>query len=350
LKNRTVGEICHRIGGLLVQGAADEVITSLAGLEQASPGSLTFYHNPKWRDKLSHTPASAVLVPTGTGPLPDVRAALVEVAYPQLAFHELAREVWERHLPSQAGIHPTACVAPTARVAPDAYIGPYCIIEDGAEIGSRTVLLGQVYIGAHSCIEAGVIIYPQVVVYHETKIGRRCILHSGAVVGADGYGFVQDDSGHSHKVYQIGNVVLEDDVEIGANTCIDRSAFAETRIGRGTKVDNLVQIAHNVRVGAHSLIAAQAGIAGSTELGEKCMLGGQVGIVGHIRLAERTQVGAQSGVSKTVDVPGSALRGSPASPLRTQLKQEAALRQLPTLLQRIAALEEKISELQARMP
>jgi UDP-3-O-[3-hydroxymyristoyl] glucosamine N-acyltransferase len=275
---------------------------------------------------------------------------LVEVAYPQLAFHELAREVWERHLPGQPGVHPTACVAPTARIAPDAYIGPYCIIEEGVEIGARSVLLGQVYVGAQSCIADDVIIYPQVVIYHETRIGCRCILHGGAVIGADGYGFVQDEHGHSHKVYQIGTVVLEDDVEIGANTCIDRSAFSETRIGKGAKLDNLVQIAHNVRVGAHSLIAAQVGIAGSTEIGEKCMLGGQVGIVGHIQLAERTQVGAQSGISKTVDVPGMALRGSPANPLRTQLKQEAALRQLPMLLQRITALEEKISELQNKIP
>ncbi|MCE3007553.1 MAG: UDP-3-O-(3-hydroxymyristoyl)glucosamine N-acyltransferase [Bacteroidetes bacterium] len=336
----TTQEIATQLGG--TAEGPDVAIRGLCKIEEGAPGLLSFLHAEKYFPYLYTTQASAVLVPADFRPEQPLAVTLIRVSNPYFAFSQLLHTLYEQQLAPPQMEHPHYVDA-TARLGRNLYLGAYCYIGRGAEIGDDCRIYPNVYIGDGVKIGANTILYPNTVVYHACEIGANCILHSGVVVGSDGFGFLQNEQGTSIKVPQIGNVVIEDDVEIGANTVVDRATLGSTRIQKGVKLDNLIQIAHNTDIGAHTVIAAQAGVSGSSKVGKYCMIGGQTGMVGHIHIADRTQVGAKSGLSKNIDTPGTAWRGAPAHPLREQMKMEAALRQLPDLLKRVNELEAQLA-------
>src|SRR5512137_2808715 len=292
---RTLAELAAELGGTVV-GDGSMAIRGVAGIREASPGDITFLANARYEAHLAETRASAVICDRQ----PRVCAIpLLQVDNPYLAFQQAVRVFRPDLYRPAPGVHPTAVVAPDAVLGEGVSVGPYCVIEHGARVGPRTVLMAGGYLGARSEVGPDGYLYPRVVVREECVIGARCIVHAGVVIGADGFGFAFD-SGRYHKVPQVGNVVIGDDVEIGANTCIDRATTDSTRVGDGTKIDNLVQIGHNVVVGRHCIIVAQVGVAGSTQLEDYVTLGGQVGVAGHLVIEKGAMVGAQSGVSRSV--------------------------------------------------
>jgi UDP-3-O-[3-hydroxymyristoyl] glucosamine N-acyltransferase len=268
--------------------------------------------------------------------VPNARVAFAKVLplfYPEQAF--------------AAGIHPTAIVPASARIDPTAHVGPYCILGEKVRIGPRSVLQGLIYVGADCLVGEDVTIFPNVTLYPRTEVGNRVRIHSGTVVGSDGFGYVLDNGIH-RKVPQIGNVIICDDVELGANVTVDRGALGPTIIGKGTKIDNLVQIAHNVTVGEHCIIVSQVGVSGSTKLGNYVILGGQVGLAGHLKIGNRVSVAAQSGVMNNIP-DGETWIWTPAQPDRQAKRQMIALQQLPELFRRVKALEKQL-ELKAEPP
>jgi len=340
---RPLAELVAHVGGTL-RGDGSLIIHGVEGLAEAGPHDLSFYGSHRYRDALSATRAAAVLVPVGEE---TVRKdlALVQVPNPHLAyarisalFHPLARPA--------PGVSPKASVHPSAKVHPEACVMAFATVEAGAEVGPRAVLYPGVYVGKGARIGADSILYPSVTIREHCLIGERVVLHASAVVGADGFGFAFDAAAAAHvKVPQAGIVRIEDDVEVGAASCIDRATTGETVIGRGTKIDNLVQVAHNVRVGPLSLVCAQAGISGSTELGSGVVLAGQVGVVGHIKIGDGARIVAQSGVVHDVE-PGATLSGSPAVDVRAWLKQSAALPRLAELMREVRALRARLEALE----
>jgi UDP-3-O-[3-hydroxymyristoyl] glucosamine N-acyltransferase len=346
LPSFTAADIAQHLGGVL-RGDPTVVITGLNRIEDARAGELTFLQNARYARYLRQTQASCILVPADFPEQPRPGQAFIGVEDPYRAFVAVMPLFVPPAEPPWGLRHPTALIDPTAEVAPTAVIGAYCVVGPRCRVGERVVLhpfvvlYQEVVIGEGSVLHAGVVCYPR------TVIGKRCVLHAGVVLGADGFGFWERPDGGLEKIPHVGNVVLEDDVEIGANTTIDRSLAGSTVIGAGTKIDNLVHIAHNVTIGEHTAIAAQTGISGSVRLGKRNRLGGQVGVVGHIRTADDVLIEAKSGVSKSLLVPGRYF-GSPAQPHYAALRQEAALRQLPELLQEIRRLREQLDELRAR--
>jgi UDP-3-O-[3-hydroxymyristoyl] glucosamine N-acyltransferase len=340
MSTRTLAELATELGGAVV-GDPDTVIRGVAGIREAQAGDITFLANSRYDGYLDTTLASAVICARDAreAPVPQIR-----VDNPYLAFQKvvkLFRPELYRPLP---GVHTTAVVSPAATVGEGASIGAYCVVEAGARIGARTVLMPGCYVGVQATVGDDCHFYPRVTVREECVVGNRCILHPGVVIGADGFGFALD-GGRYHKVPQVGIVVVGDDVEIGANTTIDRATTDATRIGDGTKIDNLVQIGHNVVIGKHCIVVAQVGISGSTELEDYVVIGGQAGLVGHIKLGKGAQVGAQSGVSKSV-APGVTVFGSPAHPLPIVKRLNAYLQKLPELFQRSKRLEERVARLE----
>ncbi|MBX3102317.1 MAG: UDP-3-O-(3-hydroxymyristoyl)glucosamine N-acyltransferase [Bacteroidetes bacterium] len=342
--NFTVGQIAELVGGQVV-GDAGLAIQGLCRIEEGAPALLSFLHSDKYFHHLYTTQATAVLVPQTFQPEKPAHPTLIKVQNPYFAFNILLQQVWQESLASPEHEQPSF-IHPSARLGKDVYVGAFAYIGKDAVVGDGARIYPNSYVGPGTRIGAETILYAGVTVYHGCEVGARCILHSGVVIGSDGFGFLQTPGGESIKIPQVGNVVLEDDVEIGAGTCIDRATLGSTVIRRGVKLDNLIQVAHNTEIGSHTVIAAQAGISGSSKIGSYCMIGGQTGMVGHIHIADRTQVGAKSGLSKHITEPGMAYRGAPAHPLREQLKMEAALRQLPELLQRVNQLELLLSRLQ----
>lgn len=327
-----------------VEGDTEAEIGQLAKIEDAPPGSLTFLANPKYEPYLYHTQATAVIVGQAFQPQQPVSAILLRVADPYAAFSRLLAEVQPTVPQPTPGIDPLAYVSPEAELGANVYVGAFAYIAAGVQIGEGARIDPQVFLGPNVRIGAHTHLYPQVTVYHDCEVGQRCILHAGCRIGSDGFGFAPQPDGSFQKIPQTGNVVIEDEVEIGANTCIDRATLGHTRIGRGVKLDNLVQIAHNVEIAPYTVVAAQAGIAGSTRLGSGCMIGGQVGIVGHLQVADRSLIDAQSGVNRSIRQPGQAFRGSPIQPHRQQLKSEVMFRKLADMYQRIQALEAALAE------
>ena len=312
------------------------MLSSVAPLDLAVQESASFLSNARYFRQLESTAAGVVFVTVGT-----VRSGgdYIEVADSYTAFVK-ALEYFNPPAKFEAGIHPSATVANDAVVGKDVYVGPNCVIESQSHIGDGTVLEGNVFVGRKCSIGSGCHLHPQVAIRHECKLGNRVTLHCGVIVGSDGFGFAPED-GTYKKIPQIGNVVIEDDVEIGANTTIDRATMGETRIGQGSKIDNLVQIAHNVKIGRHCVVAAQAGVSGSTQLGDYCRVGGQAGFVGHIKIGNGAAFGAQSGISSDVK-DGEILSGSPARPHGLWKRMEVALPRLPELLRRVKRLEEHL--------
>ncbi len=336
----TLEAVAKAIGGTVVGDGSVE-ITGVAGIREAREGELTFLANPRYEPYLELTQASAIIVSENHR---DVGKPLIQNPNPYLAFLKAVRLfAGEAERPCQ-GTHPSAVVAHDATVGEDVSIGPNVVVERGAEIGPRSIVHAGCYIGARARLGEDALLYPNVTVREDCVLGPRVIVHSGTVVGSDGFGFVRDGEIY-RKLPQVGNVVVEEDVEIGANVTVDRATTGTTRIGAGTKIDNLVQIAHNVQIGRNCIIVAQVGISGSTVLGDHVVLAGQVGIVGHIEIGSGAVVGAQSGVSKSVK-PGERVFGYPALPLGQSKRIEASLRQLPELIQTIRRLKRRIDELE----
>lgn len=335
-------EIAERLQCRL-EGDGDVEIQRVAGIEQAQPGDLSFIANPKYQSQITTTRAAAVIVSTdmdATG----TAAAILRTDAPYLAFAHALQLLTHSAVPAP-GIHPSSVVAGDARLGVDVSIGPLVTIGAGAVIGARTVIYPNVAIGSGAAIGDDCVLHSQVSVRAGVQIGHRVILQDGAVIGSDGFGFVTQADGTHLKIPQHAAVVIEDDVEIGANTAIDRPAVGETRIGAGTKIDNLVQIAHGVTIGRRVRFAAQVGIAGSTVVEDDVVLAGQVGVAGHLRVGKGVIATAQTGVPNSVDA-GEFISGYPAIKNRDWLKASAIFRHLPALKKRVAELEQRIAELE----
>ncbi len=331
-------ELCQLLGGTL-EGDPSVVVSRPAKIEEATEGTLTFLANPKYETYAYTTKASILLVSqhfVATQPLAPTLIRLDDV-YAAIAF--LLEKFDDNTGSPVATIDEKTAIHRSANIGENTDIGAFTVIEEGATIGSNCRIAPQVFIGKNVTIGQHVTLHAGVKIYHQSVIGDRCVLHANAVIGGDGFGFAPQADGSYKKVPQIGNVVLENDVEIGANTTIDRATMGSTIVRAGAKIDNLVMIAHNVEIGSHTVIAAQAGIAGSTKIGERCMIGGQTGFVGHIKIADGTRVQAQSGVAAAVETPNTALYGSPAIPYADYLKSYAVFKQLPELNKKIRQLE-----------
>jgi UDP-3-O-[3-hydroxymyristoyl] glucosamine N-acyltransferase len=323
-------------------GAID--ILRVAGIEEAGPGDLTFFANAKYAEELRTTRASAVILGEQADAAP---CAMLRSRHPYLAFAKAVALFADAWRPAP-GIHPLASVESGAVVAPDASVGPFAVVGEGARIGARTVLHPHAVVGRHAEIGDDCVLHSHVSIRERVRIGHRVVLQNGAVVGSDGFGFARTPQGTHYKIPQVGGVVVEDDVEIGANAAIDRPAVGETRIGAGSKIDNLVQVAHGVTIGRNVLLAAQVGIAGSTTLEDHVTLAGQVGVAGHLTVGKGVVATAQTGIPNSVDA-GAFVSGYPAIANRDWLKSSAIFRKLPELRKAISDLERRIVELEARV-
>jgi UDP-3-O-[3-hydroxymyristoyl] glucosamine N-acyltransferase len=333
----TAAEIARQVGGEVLGDGGIE-LKALAPTDTARAGDLTFAENEDYLQRARNSAASAILVNGNLASKP-INKVLICVPNARIAFAKLLA-IFFPPPKFAAGIHPSAVVAPTAQIDPTAHIGPYCVVADRVKIGPRAILQGANHIGSDSAIGEDSHLFPHVTLYARSQLGHRVIIHAGTAIGSDGFGYVFD-SGVHRKVPQIGNVVIHDDVEIGANVTIDRATLGSTVIGKGTKIDNLVQIAHNVVIGENSILISQVGVAGSTKLGNYVTLAGQVGIAGHLNIGDHVTIAAQSGVMN--DIPDSEKWfGSPALPAQDMKRIYLAWRRLPELLQRVAALEKKL--------
>lgn len=338
----TASQIAELLKGE-VDGDPQVLVNDLAKIEEARTGTLTFLANPKYTEHLYTTGASIAIVEAdfaAVQPLPK-RLTLIRVKDPRAAFSELLQR-YDRLRFDRKGIEQPSYVSPKATVGRDVYIGTFChigdgvVLEDGVKVFPGSVIGDGVRIGRGTVLSAGVR------VYHNCVIGADCMLHSGVVIGADGFGFNTDSEGRYQKMPQVGNVVIEDHVEIGANTTVDRATLGSTVIRSGVKLDNLIQVGHNVEIGAHTVIAAQTGIAGSSKIGAHCMIGGQVGIAGHLTIGDRVRIAAQSGIGS--DIPeGTTVQGSPAFAIGDYKRSYVGFRNLPELQRRLEALEKRLT-------
>jgi len=318
-------------------GDPAEQITGAASLVDATDGEVSFFNNPKYAAQLRKTRASAVFVPTDF--VEQISAAQIRVSNPAKAFEQVVLKLAPKPIEFAPGIHPSAIVDPSVKLGTRVSIQPHAVIENGATIGDFTVIGAGSYVGHAAIVGANCIIYPHVTIRERTRVGARVVIHSGAIIGADGFGFEPAERRYE-KVPQVGIVQIDDDVEIGANTTIDRARFGRTWIQEGAKIDNLVQVAHNVVVGKHTVIAAQTGIAGSVRIGQRVLIGGQVGIIGHIEIGDNTAIGAQSGISKNIS--GGVWWASPAVPLAEAKQQMAWVRRLGKLFARVKEIEKSL--------
>ena len=334
-KSLKLKEIAALVEGELV-GDSDVTIEGVAGIKEAQAGDITFLSNTKYLSYLDATHASAVIA---SRDVVHKFKPLVRVANPSSAFTKVITFFLSSQSPKASGIHATAVIAKGASLGSGVFIGPHVVIEEGTVIGDRSSIDANTYVGANCIIGEEVKIYPNVTVREQTQIGDRVIVHSGTVIGSDGFGYEAIDGVHE-KIPQIGSVLIEDDVEIGANVCIDRGRFQKTRIGKGTKIDNLVQIAHNVVIGPHCLLISQCGISGSTEIGKNVVIAGQAGITGHVTLGDDSIIGAQAGVTKSVP-PRSVVLGAPAKPVAEQKRLFALISKLPELFKDVYEIKKK---------
>lgn len=336
-------DLIQRLPEAKVKGAFDGPIVRIAALDEARQGDLSFLSHPRYQSKAKVSSASVILVPADYEAEPHKGQAFLQVANPSAVITQLCSEIAAANkAEKKAGIHPSAVVDPSAEVSATAWVGPQCVVEAGARIEEGAVLRAQVYVGRQAVVGRDSELRPQVVVDDFCRIGKRCLLHAGVVIGADGFGYDSSAEGH-RKIPQVGIAVIEDDVEIGANSTVDRARFAETRIGRGSKLDNLVQVGHNVIIGEHSILCAFAGIAGSSQVGKFVTLAGQVGVVGHIKIGDGVMVGGQAGVSQDLEA-GKAYTGTPARELKEQRRLEAWVRKLPQMGQDVKELKKMLSE------
>ena len=339
----TVREIAQWVGGK-VDGDETLAINGIGKIDDAQPGNLSFIANPKYAKFISDTNASAVLVEPD---FPQSDKTLIRVENPYFAFLTLTKKFHQAEPEVEPGVHPTAVIGTDTQFGENCRIGACAVIGKKCRIGENTIIYPGVVISDNVQIGDNALIYANVSIREGCSIGHNVIIHMGAVIGSDGFGFAFEN-GQYHKLPQVGIVVIEDDVEIGANTTIDRATLGETIVRKGAKIDNLVQIAHNVQIGEHTAIAAQAGISGSTKVGKYVRMGGQVGIVGHIEIGDQAAIGAQSGIMKAVE-PGKTVFGSPGRDQRKTMRIEASLERLPDLLKQVKKLENRIQELEQKL-
>ncbi|MBQ8453345.1 MAG: UDP-3-O-(3-hydroxymyristoyl)glucosamine N-acyltransferase [Prevotella sp.] len=337
----TVQQIAQFVGGT-IEGNPDAVVSTFAKIEEGQPGAISFLSNPKYTHFIYDTQSTAVLIDETVELEHPVKTTLIRVSN---AYECVARllQMYEAAKPRKQGISPKADIAESATMGDNLYIGAFAVIGDGATIGNNVQIYPNAVIGDNAVVGDDAIIYPNVTIYHHCVVGKRVIIHAGAVIGADGFGFAPAENGYD-KIPQIGNVVIEDDVEIGANTCIDRSTMGSTIIHKGVKLDNLIQVAHNVEIGENTVMAAQGGIAGSTKVGQWCMFGGQVGMAGHITIADKTHVGAQAGITNSIRKSGETIIGSPAWDAKGFMKSAALFRRLPDMYQQLNEIKKQLEQ------
>jgi UDP-3-O-[3-hydroxymyristoyl] glucosamine N-acyltransferase len=340
----TAKQIAELIHGS-IEGDENAKINTFAKIEEGKKGAISFLSNPKYTHYIYETESSVVLINNDVVLEKPTNATLIRVENAYECVAQLL-QIYESMKPKKSGIDSLAFVSPSAKIGEDCYIGAFAYVGDNAEIGDgcqiypHAVIYDNVKIGNNSTL------YPNVSIYHDCKIGNNVVIHSGTVIGADGFGFAPNADGYD-KIPQIGIVTIEDDVEIGANTCVDRSTMGSTYIRKGVKLDNLIQIAHNVEVGENTVMAAQVGVAGSTKVGKWCMFGGQVGMAGHISIADGTQVGAQAGITNTVKKADAPIIGSPAIDAKAYMKAYAVYRRLPEMYQELNALRKEIEKIKS---
>lgn len=332
-----------------VEGDVNAAVSSFGKIEEAQNGQLSFLANPKYEDYLYTTGASVIIINESQELKKPIDATLIRVADAYVAFATLLETYQQLQAQQLTGIQQPVYIDATAKIGEHAYIGAFAYVGEKVVIGNGVKIYPNAYVGNNTVIGDNSIIHPGVKIYHNSVIGKNVTIHAGTVIGSDGFGFAPQADGSYKKVPQMGNVIIEDNVEIGANTTIDRATIGSTIIKTGAKLDNLLQIAHNVEVGNNSVIAAQAGISGSTKIGNNVMIGGQAGIVGHIQIADGSKINAQSGVSKSIKTPNTAVTGSPAFDYTSALRSQAVARNLPELEQRIKALERILQELMAKV-
>jgi UDP-3-O-[3-hydroxymyristoyl] glucosamine N-acyltransferase len=342
----TINQVAALLQGE-VAGNGGEKINTIAKIQEAKPGAITFLANPKYEKYIYSTEASAVIVSRDFIPESPVKATLIKVADPYSSFTRLLEEYDRITNYARGGIEEPSFIATGVTVGENIYRGAFSYIGAGASIGSNVKIYPHVYIGDNVTIGDNCILFSGVKMYAGTVMGNNCIIHAGTVIGSDGFGFAPQEDGTYKKIPQLGNVVIRDNVEIGANTVIDCATMGSTIIDKGVKLDNLVQIAHNVEIGANTVIASQTGISGSTKLGKNCILAGQVGLVGHIEIGDRVTLAAKTGLGKSVKKEGSVKFGYPAMDHKDYLRCHAVFRNLPELSQRVHELEKKILNLPA---
>ena len=338
-------QIAEFIQGTIV-GDENATVHTFAKIEEGIPGAISFLSNPKYTSYIYDTQSSIVLVNKDFEPEREVKATLIKV---DNAYESLAKlmTLYEQSHPKRTGIDPLAYVAPTAKIGENVYLAPFACVGDNAEIGDNTELHPHATVGRNAKVGNNCILYTNSNVYHDCIVGNNCILHSGSVIGADGFGFAPTPNGYD-KIPQIGIAILEDDVEIGANTCVDRATMGATIIRKGVKLDNLIQVAHNVEIGSNTVIASQTGIAGSTKVGEWCMFGGQVGIAGHIKIGDKVNLGAQSGVPGSIKS-GQSLIGTPPIEMKNFFKSSAVFKKLPEMYMEFNNLKKELEELKKQL-
>ena len=338
-------QIAEFIQGTIV-GDENATVHTFAKIEEGIPGAISFLSNPKYTSYIYDTQSSIVLVNKDFEPEREIKATLIKVdnAYESL---DKLMTLYEQSHPKRTGIDPLAYVAPTAKIGENVYLAPFACVGDHAEVGDNTELHPHATVGRNAKVGKNCILYTNSNVYHDCIVGDNCILHSGSVIGADGFGFAPTPNGYD-KIPQIGIAILEDDVEIGANTCVDRATMGATIIRKGVKLDNLIQVAHNVEIGSNTVIASQTGIAGSTKVGEWCMFGGQVGIAGHIKIGDKVNLGAQSGVPGSIKS-GQSLIGTPPIEMKNFFKSSAVFKKLPEMYMELNNLKKELEELKKQL-
>jgi UDP-3-O-[3-hydroxymyristoyl] glucosamine N-acyltransferase len=342
----TAAQISILINGR-IEGNADSIVSSFGKIEEAQEGQLTFLANPKYEDYLYTTNASIAIINDSYQLERSVKPTLIRVPDAYSAFAQLLGKYQEMVNQQMKGIQQPSYIASSAKLAEDVFVGAFSYISDNVKVGKNTKIFPNAFIGDNVQIGDNCIIHPGVKIYHNCILQNHVVIHAGTVIGSDGFGFAPQSDGSYKKVPQIGNVIVEDNVEIGSNTTIDRATMGSTVIKAGAKLDNLIQIAHNVEVGHNTVIAAQAGVSGSTKIGNHVMIGGQAGLVGHIQIADGSKINAQSGVSKSLKEAYSAVTGSPAADYTSSLRSQAVFRNLPALEKRIYELENIVKKLLA---
>lgn len=330
-----------------IEGNPESVVNTFAKIEEGHKGAISFLANPKYAHYLYTTESSIVLVNKDFKPEKPVKATLVKVENAYEAIAQLLT-LYESTVPARKGVSEKAYIDETARIGDDCYVGPFVYIGRNAVVGNNVQIYPGAFIGDGVQLGDNCLIYPNVTIYHGCKLGNRVTLHAGVVIGADGFGFAPTPEGYD-KIPQIGIVTIEDDVEIGANTCVDRSTMGSTYIRKGVKLDNLVQIAHNVEVGRNTVMSAQVGVAGSTKVGEWCMFGGQVGVAGHIKVGDKVLVGAQAGIAGPVPKGNTTIQGSPAIEANNFWRSSVVFKKLPELYRQINDMSREIDNLKAQL-
>lgn len=328
-----------------VEGDPEIKVYNVAKIEEGAPGMLSFLANPKYSQYLYTTKSSIVLINNDFELQDKVSATLIRVPDAYAAFAQLLG-LYQQFMQAKSGVSSLSFISKDAAYGDDVYIGEFAFIGERVKIGNRVKIYPQAYIGDDAVIGDDTIVYAGAKLYAQTVVGKSCILHSGCVIGADGFGFAPQEDGSYKKIPQIGNVSIGDNVEIGANTCVDCATMGSTRIHDGVKLDNLIQIAHNVELGNNTAMAAQTGVSGSTKIGANCIVAGQVGIAGHLHIANNTKIGAQSGIISNIKREGEEVMGSPVMPVKDFLRMSIHLRQMDKLVRRIEELEKKLNEKQ----